>query len=298
MSIPLTPLEDNEVFTFFNQNILFNTLQVRKSNGTFGKVKKYSILNHPERYIGIQINSIDYLNTLAFDCDHEDVLSFMDFNLPLPSLTIINNENGRHHHLYYLINPIPLFNTNKKTNSFLCDIYNGISKKLGSDKSYTGIISKNFINKNQFRILGSLKKYSLNDFSEFTKSHISKSEYKIEVQEPVFSRHIKLFDSIRYYAYSIAGESESYDDLFNAIFLYAKTVNKNLENPIKIKYIVKNVSNFCWENKYKFNKNKWNWSGYKKQTDEVNFVNRSKREKDRRKKELIEKCPINLNNIK
>jgi hypothetical protein len=268
---------------FFEENILFDTLQVKMISHRYHKAKKSSIRNHPTKYLGIQINSTDYINALAFDCDHEDVLEFSDFNLPVPTITIVNKNNGRHHHLYYLKNPIPLFTATEKTKDYLVDLYDGLTHTLQADYNYTGIITKNFINTQEYKVFGSLQKYELNDFKDYTaQKKLSLKNAKLnELKQTTFSRHIKLFDEIRFYGYGIAKESKTYDELHNDLTIFANKINSTFEHQIKVTYIVNCVANFCWENKDNFNGNSWNWDGYtKKSKEEVSLSHKIRHQKN------------------
>jgi len=116
----IIPKPSNQcINSFFDKAIPFKTLQVKMQSDIFAKRSKSSIRKYPERYDGIQINSSHYINALVFDCDHEDVLEFSDYDLPVPTVTIVNKHNGRHHHIYYLENPVPLFCATTKTKEYL-----------------------------------------------------------------------------------------------------------------------------------------------------------------------------------
>lgn len=284
--VPNLLKNSNSLRDFFEENIHFRVLQVQKNDGYFGKVKKTTISKNPNRYNGIQINWNGYTNALAFDCDHDDVLLFQDFNLPQPTLTTINENNGRHHHLYFLDNPVPLMLDNPKTKDLLCDVKNGLTKTLQADINYTGFITKNFTN-TDYRVIGSLQKYKLTDFTDFTASHIKKTKPDTQIEQSSFSRHLNLFDEIRFYGYTIAKKARTRDELYLSLFHYAEGVNKGFNEPIITKYIVKSVTDFCWTNKNNFNDNKWNWEGYAKQDNDISYRNRCKREKTRRMKEAL-----------
>mgnify|MGYP000733455248 CR=1 FL=1 len=143
-----------------------------------------------------------------------------------------------------------------------------------------------------FKVYGSLKKYTLNDFAEYTQ----KNKYKqiIDAEETCFSRHIRLFNVLRYFGYSIAKESVDYCSLHSKLQEYANSINNSFERQIKIKYIVNSVTEFCWEHRFDFSQKKWNWNGYTKQDNDITFENRSKRETLRRRKEMLNKSPLNL----
>ncbi|KAB7888871.1 replication initiation protein [Poseidonibacter ostreae] len=291
------PQIGSEIFTFFEQNNNFETLQVRKKSGIYGKVNKSSILKYPQRYTGIQVNSSCYINALAFDCDHEDIFRFLDFNMPSPSVTSINKHNGKHHHLYYLKDSIPLDYANIKTSRYLADIYNGMATNLEADRSYSTIITKNFMNPSGFKIYGNLKRYCLSDFSESIKKKSQWNNQLIRDEDTFFSRHIKLFNDLRYRGYSIAKKCDRYDLLYSELNNFANIVNEKFENKIKVKHIVNNVANFCWENRLNFNNKRWNWDGYIKQDKELSFKNRSIKQTIRRRKEMLDKSPLNFKNI-
>ncbi len=282
----ITNLQE-DVKSFYYENVYFKTLQVQKTSGIFGKVKKEYIAKYPTRYRGIQINSDGYTNALSFDCDHEDVMLYEDYNLPQPTITTINQKNGRHHHIYYLDNPIPLIISKPKTINYLKDIYNSLNYRLEADINYTNIITKNFLNKKDFRIIGSLRKYRLEDFRE----HIidKNKQVSIDIEETSYSRHISLFDKIRYFGYSIAKDSEDEFLLYRSILNYANRINENFEEPIKVKYIVKSVSDFCWLNRDNLNKAKWNWNGYTKLERSEYRKRRSETDKIRERNKLAKK---------
>lgn len=260
-----------DVKNFYNYNVKFKTLQVQKSSGIFGKVKKEYIAKYPTRYKGIQLNSNGYTNALCFDCDHNDVMLYEDYNLPKPTITTINQNNGKHHHIYYLDNPIPHLISKPKTTEYLQDIYDSLSHRLEADVNYTNTITKNFLNKKDFRVIVSLNKYKLEDFKELVIA--KKQRVNTKVLETAYSRHIALFDEIRYFGYSIARECIDEISLYSSILNYANRINNGFEEPIKVKYIVRSVSNFCWLNRDNFNKNSWNWDGYTKQDSNITSKN-------------------------
>jgi len=277
-----------DVKSFYDDNILFKTIQVQKRSGIYGKVKKEYIRKYPTRYKGIQINFSGYVNALCFDCDHEDVLLYRDFNLPEPTITTINQKNGRHHHIYFLETPVPQLIAKQKTIKYLADIYDSLTKQLGADVHYTNVMTKNFLNQKEFRVIGNLLKYRLDDFRD---NIVVSRQKKINpnIEKTVFSRHIKLFDEIRYFGYSVAKDCRDEAELYNSIQSYAKRINKNFCEPIKIKYIVKSVFEFCWQNRENFNKAKWNWDGYTKLSKKEYKKRRSETDKIRERKKLIKK---------
>lgn len=281
-----------DVKNFYHSNIPFKILQVQKSSGIYSKVKKEYIAKYPTRYKGIQLNSTEYINALCLDCDHNDVMLYQDYNIPEPTITTINQGNGRHHHIYFLENPIPLHVKNLITNEYVKDVYNSLVYRLEADINYTNMITKNFLNKKDFRVIGSLKKYKLEDFREYI---IDKKQHpSINLQETIFSRHLSLFNDLRYFGYEIAKNCSDESELYISILNYAERMNKNFQEPIKVRYIAKNVSNFCWLNRDNFNQRRWNWNGYVKQTIEESFKNRSHKQRNRRKKEILKNWQLKI----
>jgi hypothetical protein len=277
-------------------------------SGIFAKRSKSSIRKYPERYDGIQINSSHYINALVFDCDHEDVLEFSDYDLPVPTVTIVNKHNGRHHHIYYLENPIPLFCATTKTKEYLKDLHNGLTNTLQADTNYTGIITKNFINHKEFKVYGSLKKYNLNDFKDFTKSvkKIEEKQKEIvkEKTETSFSRHITLFDKIRYFGYGIAKQCSNDVELKEKLTAYANKINATFDTPIKVKYIINSVTAYCWKNRDNFSNSSWNWNYQKKTKEEVSQSHKRRHARERKEKmikarnESIRKFKVRLSQTK
>lgn len=279
----------NKLNEFFIENIKFKVLQVRKTNGTFSKVKKESIINSPFLYDSLQVNFNGYINALAFDCDHEDVLLYSDFNLPTPSITTVNKINGKHHHLYFLEAPVPLL-INNSSKKYLSDIIDGLTYKLNADSKYTGILTKNFLNHEEFKLFGNFERYSLEDFKDYSISNFIEKE-QVKLHKTSFSRHITLFDELRFFGYSIAKNCSSEKQLYFMLEKHATSINNSFEEKIKIKYILKSVCSFCWKNKENFSSSKWNWNYKKKTKEEVrnSHKERWKRERaERLKKRFLE----------
>jgi hypothetical protein len=129
-----------------------------------------------------------------------------------------------------------------------------------------------------YRVIGSLEKYKLNDFTEFIKVQ---NLNKIEKKETVHSRHIRLFDEIRLYGYSIAPNINDIEQLHIEIQKYADRLNTSFIEPINVKHIVKSVTNFCFENRDNFRQQ------YTKKSKEDVSKTRSEVAKSRYKNKIL-----------
>ena len=81
---------------------------------------------------------------LNFDYDRDDAWCAADeVELPAPTLTVINPENGHGHLAYGLAVPVPLGPENKeRLKRYLAAIERAIAVRLGADLNYRGLTCK------------------------------------------------------------------------------------------------------------------------------------------------------------
>jgi hypothetical protein len=297
-------LSKSQIETIYTSYNHFKTAQVELISGEWTKRNTNWITNNPHKVKRVQINSDQFTNALIFDCDHEDIFEWQDFNLPAPSLTVKNKDNGKHHHIYFLAEPVPMiqfdkdysytaFNNYIKTNSFLEDIRRGMNKKLEADENYTNKITKNFLNENLYEAIKwddaeQIKEYKLRDFAEFAQPLTKEDrkaikKAKVNDDNAALGRNCTLFEEVRVKAYTAVKTANS-DKAFEAtVQKLANEVNSEFAKPLsdkEVMHTVKSISKWTWEHRDTIG------DRYQKMSKDEAYKARSKRERSKTAKKI------------
>jgi hypothetical protein len=242
------------VYDFLQQNELkktlnrFNKIRVYHNHGynnllPIGTFKKYT-----QNYQQIQLNTSLHFNAIIMDIDDELLLTEWNAKgLPVPTVQTINKNNNKAH-LVWLLNT-PVYKEHKHAVAYYKVIVNSIKKLIGADPAYQNHQTKNFLNTNLYNVTYNDVAYDLGDFKEFiSEDVIADKEYNEFDYLVADSRHIHLFELLRHYGYCIAKDR----DLFDKLTQRAEAINQGFDIPIKVKYIVKSVYDFCEVNKNNF----------------------------------------------
>ena len=272
-----------KVKEFFDKHNSFRTIQCQTITGFWGKRSANHVAEHAERYKQIQVNSGQITQCLAFDIDHDDPMIFTDYNLPTPTIITLNQNNGRSHFLYYLKSPVNTYSDRAKR--YLSDVYDTVANTLQADPNYSTHNTKNFLNTDLYRVYGSLETRELADFREFLSTSNAWQQKEKRVAISRFSRNCELFDTVRFYAYSVKRDFTSYDGFYNHVQNKAQETNIGLfANPLshkEVKDTAKSISKWTWENE---RPGQWNWNGYiKKNKCEVSAIRSKTKKLDRLK---------------
>ena len=205
--------------------------------------KKYA-----HNYQQIQLNTNIHFNAIIMDVDNEDLLTEWNAkNLPTPSIQTVNKNNNKAH-LVWLLNT-PVYKAHKHAVDYYKAIVNSIKRLIGADLAYQNHQTKNFLNTGLYRVTYNDVAYDLGDFREFISDDaITEKDYGEFDYLVADSRHIHLFELLRRYGYTIAKDR----DLFDKLTQRAEAINQGFDIPIKVKYIVKSVYDFCEVNKNNF----------------------------------------------
>lgn len=182
------------------------------------------------------------------DIDNEVLLTEWNAQgLPVPTVQTVN-KNNKKAHLVWLLNT-PVYKEHKHAVAYYKAIVNSIKKLIGADPAYQNHQTKNFLNTEFFRVTYNDVAYDLGDFRKFISVDvIAEKEYDEFDYLVAYSRHIHLFELLRRYGYGIAKDS----DLLDKLTQRAEAINQGFDKPIKVKYIVKSVYEFCENNKNNF----------------------------------------------
>lgn len=200
---------------------------------------------NPNKYNQIQLNTDTHFNAIIMDIDDEEMLTeWNTVGLPTPTIQTINRYNNKAH-LIWLLN-VPVSKKNRKAIKYYKDIVNSIKILIGADKAYQNHQTKNFLNSELYRVTYNDVAYDLGDFQQFI---IKNAQYSINFAiESTGSRHIDLFNQLRFYGYKNAKKA----NLEYLLNLRADKINEMFNEPIKIKYIVKSILKFCEDYKNNF----------------------------------------------
>lgn len=206
------------------------------------------IRKNPRYYDQLQINTDTHFNAIIMDVDNEELLAeWNDVGLPVPTIQTLNADNNKAHLIWLLNHPVS--KTNKKAVGYYRDIVKSIQILIGADQNYQNHQTKNFFNDEAYRVIYNDVAYDLAEFHDFVINHRqSASDVAVDTAEASRSRHITLFNQLRYYGYTIAKNKNLHTLLENK----AHQINQQFEVPIKPRSIVKSVYEFCQANRNSF----------------------------------------------
>ena len=161
----------------------------------------------------IEHNNDSFINSIVFDIDSDTAaIAWQDADIPKPNFITQNPANGHAHLFYALSSPVCITeNARRKPQKLLRGVIEGLTERLGADPCYTGKITKNPLNPRWRTFWNEQPRFELNYLCEFidTNKRVKKEVRKSIVAE---GRNTALFDSLRFYAYSIIFKYQKNDD--------------------------------------------------------------------------------------
>lgn len=228
----------------------FNKIRLYNTHGWMNILPIKYLKKNPHKYNQIQLNTGKHFNAIIMDIDDEELLTEWNaVGLPCPTIQTLNKNNNKAH-LVWLLN-VPVSKANRKAVKYYKDIVNSIKILIGADRAYQNHQTKNFFNEELYRVTYNDFAYDLKDFQKFIiKDEKYTMRYDVYELENMIkrSRHIYLFDSLRFYGYRIA----KHKDLQEKLEKRAELLNEQFNEPIKPKAIIKSVLQFCEENANRF----------------------------------------------
>ena len=226
----------------------FNKIRLYHNSGYRNLLPIEVFKNNSHKYQQLQLNTQCHFNAIIMDIDNEDLLTEWNHQgLPTPTIQTVNQENNKAH-LIWLLNT-PVWKEHKHVVSYYKAIVNSIKKLIGADVAYQNHETKNFLNTKLYRVTYIDVAYNLEDFRDFITPQVKENNNDGEYDYLVSgSRHIHLFEELRRYGYKIANET----DLKYQLNKRAEYINECFNEPIKVKYIVNSVYQFCEKNKNNF----------------------------------------------
>lgn len=201
----------------------------------------------------IEHNNDSFINSIVFDIDSDTAaIAWQDANIPKPNFITQNPANGHAHLFYALSSPVCITeNARRKPQKLLKSVIEGLTERLGADPCYTGKITKNPLNPRWRTFWNEQPRFELNYLCEFidTNKRVKKEVRKSIVAE---GRNTALFDSLRFYAYSIIFKYQKNDDFcgfMSALEEEAEHINDSFEDQLgfkEINHTIRSISSWVW----------------------------------------------------
>ena len=202
-----------------------------------------------ERYL--QLNPPCYTSFLIFDIDRQGAsLAWYDENLPPPTFTTQNPENGHAHLAYALKTAVcTTDHARQKPIEYLAKIQAGITRKLGADVGYSGLITKNPLHSDWRTHVWRTEAYELGELADYVELvPLSKKERELGL-----GRNCALFDTVRIWAYTAVRDYRHARDgvWYETVLNYADNANTAFLEPLgfsEVRAIAKSIASYCLRN--------------------------------------------------
>ena len=201
----------------------------------------------------IEHNNDSFINSIVSDIDSDTAaIAWQDADIPKPNFITQNPANGHAHLFYALSSPVCITeNARRKPQKLLKGVIEGLTERLGADPCYTGKITKNPLNPRWRTFWNEQPRFELNYLCEFidTNKRVKKEVRKSIVAE---GRNTALFDTLRFYAYSIIFKYQKNDDFcgfMSALQEEAENINDSFEDQLgfkEINHTIRSISYWVW----------------------------------------------------
>lgn len=205
----------------------------------------------------IQLNHENCIQYLAFDIDRAcSPCEFSDLGLT-PNIFIQNPKNRHAHIVFKLETPLHTNdNSSQRAIAYLAAIQNGMTRLLGADAAYNGLLTKNPFHPEHNTTWIHDQVWSFDLLCEYV-SPISSKNIAVQEQSSL-GRNCTLFDNLRKWAYvnlhSFKHNNPRYNAWLDFVLVQAERLNDN-ESPLgyaEVNSIAKSVANWVW---YKYTGN-------------------------------------------
>ena len=200
-----------------------------KGTKTYIRSKKHAI-----QYPLIQVNHVHTVQYLIFDIDAPDAyLHFFDANLPTPTWIAKNKKNGHCHVCYELKTPVcKTANAKLKPLRYLASIEYTYAKKLGADLRYSGLLTKNPVDKDWEVTLLNPRPFELDELADYV--DLENKPKKSENEVSGLGRNCIMFDVVRKWAYKAirACLDDGYDSWYQKVLNMSINANGAFLDPL------------------------------------------------------------------
>ena len=224
---------------------------------SFGKGGKTLIRSkkHAIQYPLIQVNHVHTVQYLIFDIDAPDAyLHFFDENLPVPTWIAKNKKNGHCHVCYELKTPVcKTANAKLEPLRYLASIEYTYAKKLGADLRYSGLLTKNPVDRDWEVTLLNPRPFELGELADYVDLETKPKKTENEKNEVSgLGRNCMMFDVVRKWAYKAirACLGDGYDSWYQKVLNMSLDANGAFLDPLpysEVKATAKSIARYCWK---------------------------------------------------
>lgn len=209
---------------------------------------------HAVLYSYIQINSHLRCSWLVFDIDvpFSGEYAWEIHNLPMPNYIALDKESRRYH-MAYAISPVfTSENARSKPLAYLAAIQRTYKRLLGADEGYAHLMTKNPLHDDWLVTAFHDHEYSLAELHDGA-GDLDKKEYNIDpAQLCDYERNVSLFNVLRYHAYEVVHNFDSYQGFHHDLECHAEQLNSHFSESLQHKEylgIAKSVAGWTWKNR-------------------------------------------------
>ena len=221
-----------------------------KGTKTYIRSKKHAI-----QYPLIQVNHVHTVQYLIFDIDAPDAyLHFFDANLPTPTWIAKNKKNGHCHVCYELKTPVcKTANAKLEPLRYLASIEYTYAKKLGADLRYSGLLTKNPVDRDWEVTLLNPRPFELGELADYVDLETKPKKTENEKNEVSgLGRNCMMFDVVRKWAYKAirACLKGGYDSWYQKVLNMSLSANSAFLDPLpysEVKATAKSIARYCWK---------------------------------------------------
>jgi Replicase family/Primase C terminal 1 (PriCT-1) len=201
----------------------------------------------------IQLNGPATFTWMPHDIDHAGAyFAHRDANLPEPNFIAINPENGHGHSAVLLAMPVARHRAARiEPLHFYGAVERGIARRMGADRRYSGLITKNPVHPHWRVEWRREEPYTLPDLADWLFPEDMQPDFSVETTFGV-GRNCIVFDELRLIAYREvrAFKSNGSLDTFQArLERVATDINTQFPNPLRpaeVRSIARSVSRWTW----------------------------------------------------
>jgi hypothetical protein len=238
-----------------SQDIFINTLPNRpfcSNDLRFGLKIRPKLQAIQQRMI--QPNGPLAVKWLLFDIDRDDsYFAFEERCAPVPSFIAVNKGNGHCHYGYMLRSAVTKLELSRESPiKFLDAVQRGLTRRLGADPAYTGLICKNPLSSDWCVEWNLGRPYELSELNDCLDTKDKQKPDKSAISEKS-GRNVTVFDAVRHLAYrecwkfhKLHGGMDAYLDWLNEA---AIQVNSSFQAQLPLQElhsICKSIFKWTW----------------------------------------------------
>jgi hypothetical protein len=185
---------------------------------------------------------------IVLDVDRKNaIFTAQDYNLPPPTLTVVNPQNTHAHLFYELIAPVSFGKRSKQhPQDYFQAVKHALTTQAQADASYAHHMAKNPHHK-AWQTYALDRVYDLGELAE----HL-KLERKAKIRTVAHKRNCTVFETVRHWAYANIHQnpSRSQEQWFAAVFEQCTTANQSFPVPLpdnEVNATARSIAKWTWK---------------------------------------------------